>query len=186
MDAALEKKLAEKFPKILRDMGGSPMKTCMAWGLECGNGWYKLLEDSMEKIQLVCDLATSSGTPTQLVASQIKEKFGTLSFYYFTEGEPSRFTPEKSRLVADILSDLIACAERESASVCEETGERGALCARGGWLRTLSRPAARASGYKANDPDLEEYWLELDSQKTKAEQAADPNPDPELEPVSRS
>ena len=155
MDEGLEKEMSARFPKILRDMGGDPKSTCMAWGLECGNGWFGLLSSALEKIQFVCDLSTQAGTPVQLVASQIKEKFGTLRLYYSVEGT--------APVVERVLEDIVSAAENESSRTCEDSGSRGDLCIRGGWYRTLCRERARAEGYRACDEGVEEYWKELDT-----------------------
>lgn len=157
MNEELEKKLAVKFPKILRDLGGKPEETCMAWGFECGPGWYGLLEEGMSKIQYVCDIAALSGEPAQLVADQIKEKFGTLSFYYHVEGG--------NELSRKILGDIVDRMERESSRTCEVTGKPGHLCSNNGWLATRCREEARKVGYKASDPGREKYWLELDAKE---------------------
>jgi len=164
MDENREKELTARFPQILRDMGGDPKSTCMAWGLECGPGWFGLLSSALEKIQLVCDLSTQAGVPVQLVANQVKEKFGTLRFYYSVEGG--------SPVVVGVLEDIVSAAENESSRTCEDTGDRGDLCIRGGWYRTLCRTQARQEGYRACDEGVEEYWKELDS--APAESQASP------------
>ena len=58
----------------------------------------------------------------QVVVSQIKEKFGTLRFYYHG-GD-------------DYIHGLEAMAESMSAVICEECGKPGKLRS-GGWVRTL-------------------------------------------------
>ena len=58
----------------------------------------------------------------QVVATQIKEKFGTLRFYY-TGGD-------------DYVWGLEAMAESMSARTCEDCGNSGKLRS-GGWVRTL-------------------------------------------------
>ena len=44
MNKELELKLVEKYPKILKEYGGDPKQTCMAFGIETsGDGWYNFL-----------------------------------------------------------------------------------------------------------------------------------------------
>jgi hypothetical protein len=158
MTNELEIELVKKYPKILRDYKGDPMQTCMAWGMECDDGWYKLLDRCMEKLQYFCDLCFyRSGEEVQVVANQIKEKYGTLSFYYSGEGG--------SRIEWDIIDDIISESERHSAQTCEESGEHGCLCHRGGWYKTLCYEEARKLGYKACDQGTEEYWVSKDVKK---------------------
>lgn len=158
MNLELEKKLVEKYPKILEDYKGDPKVTCMAWGIDTEEGWYKLLDVCMEKLQYFCNLCSKDGREVQVVANQIKEKFGTLRFYTSVYGGDN--------IQHDIIDDIIDQAERKSAYICEVTGEHGSLCNRGGWFKTLCRKEARKLGYVACNEELENYW------KTKDEQEA--------------
>jgi hypothetical protein len=161
MNRELELQLVNKYPKILRDHGGNPMETCMAWGIETDDGWFELLDKCMEKLQYFCDLSTNSGNPVQIIASQIKEKYGTLSFYYGGEGG--------TKTDWDIIDDIISETERRSAQVCETSGKHGCLCYRGSWYKTLSYEEARKLGYKASNQDTEDYWVSKDVKKQNGE-----------------
>lgn len=161
MKKEIEIELVKKYPKILRDHGGDPMQTCMAWGIETDDGWYELLDKCMEKLQYFCDLCTKNGNPIQVVAHQIKEKYGTLSFYYGGEGG--------TKIDWDIIDDIISETERCSAQTCEESGKHGYICSKGGWYKTLSYEEARKLGYKACDPGTEEYWVSKDVKKQNVE-----------------
>jgi hypothetical protein len=136
MDKELELKLVEKYPKILRDYGGDKRDTCMHWGMECGPGWYDLLDNVMGKLQYMSDKFGP-----QVIADQIKEKYGTLRFYFGVEGKCDKE-------FYDIASDIVNSAERESAHVCEETGKYGVLHVRGGWYKTLCTEKAEELGFK--------------------------------------
>jgi len=153
MDTNLEKQLLDKYPKILRDMGGDPRVTCMAFGIECDNGWYSILDKCMEKLQYFCDICAKVNSPVQVVADQIKEKFGTLQFYFSVEGEV-----EDYQLQYSIIENIIDNAQLESRYTCEITGDSGALCKKGRWLKTLCRQNAKHLGYVAADPELQKYW----------------------------
>jgi hypothetical protein len=155
MNEQLELKLVEKYPKILCDYKGDKMKTCMAWGMECGDGWYDLLDRCMEKLQYLCDMWSKDGREVQVIAHQIKEKYGTLRFYTGVYGA----NDIEDRIVDDIISE----AEAASARTCEVTGEHGTVCQRGGWYRTLCYEQARKDGYKACDESTEKYWVEKDN-----------------------
>ena len=154
MKTELELELVKKYPKILRDYKGDMMETCMAWGIEHDDGWYKLLDKCMEKLQYFCDLCSKDGEQVQVVANQIKEKYGTLSFYTSVYGGDN--------IQHDIIDDIIDTAERKSAYTCEVTGEHGELCKKSGWYRTLSYEQARKYGYMACKESTEEYWQEKD------------------------
>ena len=158
MKEELELELVKKYPKILRDYKGDMMQTCMAWGMEHGDGWYKLLDKCMEKLQYFCDICSKDGREVQVVPSQIKEKFGTLSFYTNVYSD--------SDIERDIIDDIITEAEAASARTCEVTGDSGTICQKGGWYRTLSYKQARQDGYKACDDSTEKYWQEKDAIKS--------------------
>ena len=168
MNHELELKLYEKYPKILKDCGGDMRVTCMAFWLETGDGWYKLLDETMGKIQYLCDLFTKdNGAEVQLVADQLKEKLSTLRFYEHTIGATD--------LQDSILRDIISKAESRSARICELCGEHGETCSKWGWLSTLCYSCARKDGeYTACDEGVEEYWKTKDAKSqeqtdTKAE-----------------
>ena len=117
MKEELEKKLVEKYPKLYGDYKGDPTKTCMAWGFECGDGWYNLIDELSAKLE-----------PHGVVAMQVKEKFGELRFYI-------------SEVPDDCMEDIykhITEAEIKSLTTCEICGNEENASIRGErWLRTM-------------------------------------------------
>ena len=83
------------------------------WGpwISCGPGWYPILARIEERLS---DLDPDYGV------NQIKEKFGTLRFYW-----------EGDILDGDAIVDE---AEAESARTCELCGSHGSLRTKAGWL----------------------------------------------------
>lgn len=163
MDKELELELVRKYPKILKEYGGDMRVTCMSFGFQHQNGWLKLVSDGLEKVQYLCDLFTKdNGSEVQLVATTFKEKFGTLRWYETTIGA--------TNLQMEILDNIVSATERKSAHTCEVTGERGELCQRGGWYKTLCYEEARKDGYVACDEGTEAYWKDKDA--TKAQTAS--------------
>src|SRR5574343_2081161 len=84
MRKELVDQLTSKYPKLLRNMYGDPRKTCLAFGIECGDGWYKILDDLCKAIQAAVDYKNRRGEDpnNDVIVDQIKEKFGGLRFYY--------------------------------------------------------------------------------------------------------
>jgi hypothetical protein len=117
--------LRERYPLILAELsatGGpdadAPRSPLATRGFECGDGWGDVIE------ALCCALqaATRNGSP-QVIAFQVKEKFGTLRFY--ADGADQR------------QAGAIQMAELLSGMICEVCGNRGTLHRRAsGWLRT--------------------------------------------------
>lgn len=69
--------------------------------------------------------------------AQVKEKFGTLRFYY--DGGD------------DTIKGMVEFAEYLSSKTCQETGRPGSLCVKGkgfAWYATLSPKKAKELGYK--------------------------------------
>ena len=88
------------------------------FGFECGEGWFDLLKECIEKIQKVCE---HDGLETKI--AQIKEKFGTLRFYVDAG--------------TDGVYDAIEEAEGKSMITCEKCGSPGRTRADRPWIKTL-------------------------------------------------
>ena len=106
MKPELEKILVEKYPTLLKEYGGDPMQTCMAWGIECGDGWFKIIDHLFSYLTNLMETPLNipyteeyrakhkadkdyyekhynyKFMPPKIVLSQIKEKWGTLTVYY--------------------------------------------------------------------------------------------------------
>ncbi len=117
MDKELTEKLKERHPQIMQDLWGDPRVTCMAFGVECGNGWYNLLDDLMTALEVE---ANRSGAESPPRAVQIKEKFGMLRFYIDAG--------------TDKENDIIDGFEAYSGHVCEACGKPGRVKSYRGWL----------------------------------------------------
>lgn len=130
------KSMEERFPKMLEGKYG---------GFACGKGWWPLLEQLFDTIQHHVDWKHKQGQDCpQVVIEQIKEKFGTLRFYY--QGGD------------DYISGAVSLAENLTEQLCEECGGLGKRRS-GGWIRTLcdfheSEYQARQEKY-AKDNGLE-------------------------------
>jgi len=101
-------------------------ETCMCWGFSCGDGWFNILNQLMGNIQHHIDWKNkNSEVVAQVTLDQVKEKFGTLRFYY-TGGD-------------DVIDGMVTMAESMSGVTCEECGSPGERVG-GGWVTTLCKP----------------------------------------------
>jgi RNA polymerase-binding transcription factor DksA len=105
MKATLQNKLVKRF-EFLHYNPDLKMYAYHMFGMECGDGWFKLLWDLCEKIEK--ELKTKEHT--EFSVHQIKEKFAGLRFY--VQGGN------------DKIHDLISEAEDNSFKVCEQCGEK--------------------------------------------------------------
>jgi hypothetical protein len=112
----LEQKLYEDFPTLFanRESKGS----CMAFGCECGDGWYDILRAACNRIAAHEEYA---GEQT-FSFTQVKEKYGTLRLYHC--GGDS------------FCNGVVSMAEAMSAMTCERCGRQGRPNDRG-WISTL-------------------------------------------------
>ena len=78
MKEELEKMLFERYPKIFGNKDKPMTETCMCWGIECPDSWFDMLDSLCKALQW----DTDKNDYPQIVADQVKEKFGTLRFYY--------------------------------------------------------------------------------------------------------
>lgn len=104
------REMEERFPKMFSGKYG---------GFAVGPGWWNLLKHLCHTIQNHID--QNKDCP-QVVVSQIKEKFGSLRFYY--DGGDS------------FVDGAVSLAESMAGGLCEECGAPGKRT-RGGWVRTL-------------------------------------------------
>lgn len=115
-----EQNILKKYPKIFKQASGKVTETCMCWGLDCGEGWYYLIDALCNQLQFDID----NNKEPQLEATQVKEKFGKLRFY--TDGTTDR---------QEAMIDL---AELFSSYVCERCGTTANVNQNeSGWIKTL-------------------------------------------------
>lgn len=121
--------------------------------IDCDAGWDWILADLNAKMKYL---------DFNYKITQVKEKFGTLRFYY----QPLI----QKQVVLDIMDDVVQNAEQLSATTCELCGNssRCAIASRGvkydqtvgikysnngnpnGWLKTLCDTCAEPIGYRAS------------------------------------
>jgi hypothetical protein len=122
MNEKLDELLCQRYPKMMVNREKSMMETCMCWGFECGDGWFNILDQLMGNIQHHIDWQNRNGEVVhQVTLDQVKEKFGTLRFYY-SGGD-------------DYIDGMVTMAESMSGVTCEECGLPGTQT-QGGWIKT--------------------------------------------------
>jgi hypothetical protein len=164
MKKELDERLCAKYPKIFRDRHADMKVTCMCWGLDVGNGWYHIIDMLCATIQGEIESTISNrkwalkhnaelaagkvseyewmntprevpDEPHQVVAVQVKEKFGTLRFY--VNG------------ASDATYAAIQMAENMSARTCDICGCPGETGGQG-WISTRC-DAHRDSNWRDED-----------------------------------
>lgn len=104
--------LLTTYPKLYAQYYLPMTQTCMCWGFDVDDGWFKIIDDLSRKL---------AGLDVQ--ATQVKEKYGGLRFY--TDG------PD-----IDEAEPFIKEAEEFCYKTCETCGKQGKLYELG-WFKTL-------------------------------------------------
>ena len=118
MRKELDDKLVQTFPNLYTDRYADKKVSCMYWGFECYDGWFQIIWDLSEKLEKEIIKFRERHHPEAEFprASQVKEKFGSLSFYMANR-----------QLMNDKMHDAIFEAEDRSAKTCELCGKAGKI-----------------------------------------------------------
>jgi len=129
------------------------------WGkwISCDTGWDWILEDLHKKLVYL---------DFNYRVQQVKEKYGTLRFYYQPQIQKG--------VVQELMQDAVTIAEQRSATTCEICGNSSGMSdskrgiewdntvslksqggAEYGWLKTLCNTCAEPLGYKDFKKDEE-------------------------------
>ena len=133
--------------------------TAMCWGITCGDGWYNIVDALCGQIQnhLEHNIKDNDGTIV-VEATQVKEKYGGLRFYY-TGGD-------------EFIRGVCWMAEGLSERTCEECGAQGTQNKKG-WIRTMCDPC-RENIMKIREKRVEEsHQRFIDDHKDTFQKLAD-------------
>jgi hypothetical protein len=122
--------LIKKYPLIFQVRKGRELEPFCMFGVECGDGWIPLLDTLCYQIQSYIDYRKETNERIeenkkkypdydqkpfdlipQVVVTQVKEKYGTLRFYYDGGDET--------------IDGMVRMAEAMSAITCEACGNLG-------------------------------------------------------------
>ena len=140
MRQELDEYLCKVYPQMMVNRNKDMKETCMCWGFECGDGWFNIVNQLMGNIQHHLDWKerqrdvtirfNSTAAPEdirpvpdaipQVTLDQVKEKLGSLRFYY-TGGD-------------EYISGMVTMAETMSGVTCEVCGNIGESNG-GPWLK---------------------------------------------------
>ena len=129
--------LCTTFPKMFVNRYKPMTETTMCWGFECGDGWFNIINQLCANIQHHIDWKNrKEEVVPQVTVDQVKEKFGSLRFY-FTGGD-------------EYIRGMATMAESMSGVTCEQCGNPGSTVGRG-WLTTLCEKHAEERGIYKDD-----------------------------------
>jgi len=121
MNEKLDKLLVEKYPLIFKDRHAPMLNTAMCWGFECEDGWYWLIDTLCNSIQSYINNNPHLNIQ-QVIATQVKEKYGGLCFYFAGGNE--------------YIDGMVHYAEKLSYDMCEICGSTEEVTQTEGWIKT--------------------------------------------------
>lgn len=117
MNEELQEKLFKDYPEIFKDKDLPETESCMFRGVDTGDGWFGLINSLCEALQQ----ETDEGNYPQVVAEQVKNKYGSLRFYFRLE-HTGESNPARS---VEYLKGMVSFAEKMSNTICEKCGAPG-------------------------------------------------------------
>lgn len=144
MKEELDALLCSRYPLIFAERTLPMKETAMCWGFACGDGWFDLIDTLCERLQFWTD----HNKAPQVVAVQVKEKWGELRFY-------PRGLPTEAQW------GMIWMAQAMSARICEECGRPGQALVNGHFH--LTRCAEHAPEGAITNAQYLDRWYPLDT-----------------------
>ena len=126
----------ERFPILFQNKDKPMTETCMCFGIECPKGWYYILEQLCNELEY-SNLDYVAKWGMAIVAEQVKEKFGTLRFYFDVrnvdsngkidnEHQNCKLNDVQSKIVSEHIymfaQHLINEAEHMTEETCADCG----------------------------------------------------------------
>lgn len=125
--------ICKKYPVMFEGRKKSMRESCLFFGFEIGKGWYWILADLCEKLDVIY-----KKTGIYAPFSQVKEKYGEACFYHGVEMKSNIFQrlyrrlrrrdwygrdEKKFRAWSEIIDTLCSEAEELSSYICDSCGE---------------------------------------------------------------
>lgn len=153
MNSKLDSYLVEKYPKIFINRYEDMKKTSMCWGFQTRDGWFWLIDQLCNSIQNYIDINNKyipDKKISQIIATQVKEKFGMLDFS-FTGGD-------------DYVRGMANLAIHMSLNICEFCGTTTNVgSTKGAWIYTICKDC-----YNNSDDRIKQLpWKESEQSEQK-------------------
>lgn len=130
----------EELEKVAKEREEIGCYHSIAYGFECNDGWYDLIDELCAKI-------TELDKEKVVKAVQVKEKFGGLRFYIYGSfvidflGQASlEMKDDSEQQPPKDVHDLIHEYQNRSYSICEVCGKPGQICqTQSRWYKTVCK-----------------------------------------------
>ena len=129
----------EKYPDLFAKQNKSIKKSTILFGIQTDDGWFNII-DALSKTITQYDNWSSRIGDECTVAIKVKEKFGSLRFYYGSDNEQ--------------IGGVVEMAMEMSFRTCELCGEPGQMHNKNNWLKTLCPACAFNHNYVIHTNDI--------------------------------
>lgn len=104
----------DRFPILFQKKGLSMTQTCMCWGIECPIGWWHVLDQLCTHLEFH-NIEFSRSHGVAVVAEQVKEKFGSLRFYFdvVDVDQDGRMVSHEEKSSEHYVNPLLPDAQRQ-------------------------------------------------------------------------
>ena len=111
-------------PILYSNINKSMDKTCMCWAWECGYGWWEKICDLSYQIEALNIQYRKYGV--MCIADQVKEKYGTLRFYYtiHTEEDMDGIDENEQIVISRSFDIEVSNLVSKTVDICYKTCER--------------------------------------------------------------
>jgi len=89
-ELSVEEQVTKDCPILFKMRHRPCSETTMCWGFECGEGWHDVIASACRELEML-NIEYYPKYRVRIQADQIKEKFGTLHFYWSVAVDPNRF-----------------------------------------------------------------------------------------------
>lgn len=152
MDDALQQQIFDAAPVFYQKRSLPCTHTCMCWGIECGDGWFKPLLEFSKKAEAVNELLRPYGCC--IVADQVKSKWADIRVYWDIvplKEDVQEDLCEHDEFIVKTIESLFENAvdhlESECENTCEICGAKGdynnKIFTCGSWLTHKCRACAQ-------------------------------------------
>lgn len=130
MKKELELILVRKYPNLCQDYEKSEMETCFHYGFECQDGWFNLIDNTLDRIDKII-----KENDLSVKIAQIKSKFGRLVIYIDIESGPRG---AKVQQAIHKINSIIDIAYDQSSKISEISGNPASQKVINGWVYTIT------------------------------------------------
>lgn len=140
MSPEFQTELFKRYPEIFQDILKKREEDPNYLGIECDDGWFTIIDSFCYLMWDMTSRMREFDIPPVLIATQVKEKFGVVKFYFRLKF-PDKYNGNESSF-RFFVNGATMMLESISQRTCELTGKPGTYCKKGELVKTLCKEEA--------------------------------------------